>query len=336
MSTLSGLGSCTLFTTLLFCAALSAATFAQERYTVNRPSSMLPPPLTETETRDAPPEYVPKYDTPIPWETEYEYARQRAIHLSQKLLVYLYADGTQEIPESLAAAPLIPASRQFDREVLDDDFVRSLLSLYVLVKLPTDAKIIGDDGTEQSIHSLPGFEHMVEHPGLVVLDYSDWNAPYYGEVVGILPFLRGECPTAKQAATFLDLPPGTLTQRTLTYAVRIHPDQPLSASGEAAPIMLQLAAEHALYQAERGILTHQNFGARSARAQEILGSGMPAEICAQSRSGLGLFEGALSCMRAWRYSSAHWSIARRSHTYYGYDMIQGKNGAWYAVGFFIN
>jgi hypothetical protein len=155
-------------------------------------------------------------------------------------------------------------------------------------------------------------------------------------VVGILPFIRGVCPTAEQTGTFLGLPHGTLPQRTLTYAVRIHPDKPLSADGEPAPIVVQMAMEHALYQAERNVLTHQNFGMRSSQAQEVLGNGMPSEICAQSQTGLGLFEGAIACMRAWRYSSAHWSIAKREQRYYGYDMVRGKNGAWYAVGFFIN
>ena len=317
-----------LFLTLLLCVAVSMLAAAQERYTVNRP--VFVPFKGELS------EYVPQHVIPIQWETDYESARQRAESASRTLLIYLYAENGQEIPEALETVPVISACQRFDTVVLDDDFVRAGLSWCVLLKLPMDAKITGEDGTEQSIYSLPGFEHMVEHPGLIMIDYANRDTPYYGEVVGILPFLEGECPTAEQATTFLYLPPGTLTQRTLTYAVRIHPDRPLSGDGIPAPIVVQLATEHALYQAERGILGHQNFSARSYRAKEVLGGGMPAEICAQSRSGLGLFEGAIACMRAWRYSSAHWSIARRSHTYYGYDMVRGKNGAWYAVGFFIN
>ena len=33
-------------------------------------------------------------------------------------------------------------------------------------------------------------------------------------------------------AVILDLPPGTLTQRTLIYAVRTHPERPASADGQ--------------------------------------------------------------------------------------------------------
>jgi len=320
------------FLTLLIFAGISALAPAQNRYTVNRPVTM---PIT-TPPADDFSDYVPQNTTPIYWETDYERAMEKAKRASQNLLIYLCADDETEIPEALAALPLVSACRKFDTIVLDDNSVRSGLCPYVLLKLPIDTKITGNEDTESTIYSLPGFEHMVGHPGLVVLDFEHRDEPYYSEVVGILPFMQGVSPTAEQTDTFLRLPPGTLTQRTLTYVVRIHPDQPLSSDGEPAPVVVQAATEHALYQAERGVLGHQNFSVRSSQAKEVLGGGMPAEICAQSRNGVGLFEGAISCMRAWRYSSAHWSIAKRSHRYYGYDMAPSKNGAWYAVGFFIN
>jgi hypothetical protein len=318
------------FLALLFFFSISAFSAAQEHYTVNRPV------LTPTVLQKDVPEYIPQHIVPIDWETDYEYAMKTAEQSTRYLLIYLYADGGSELPESMASLPVIPACREFGTVVLDDDFVRSGLAGHVLLKLPMDTKITGEDGTKQSIYSLPGFEHMLEHPGLVVVDFANRDTSYYGEVVGILPFLWGDCPTAKQSATFLNLPSGTLTQRTLTYAVRIHPNQPLSSDGKPLPIVVQAATEHALYQAERGILGHQNYGKRSYQVREVLGGGSPSEICAQSRSGLGLFEGAIACMRLWRNSGAHWSICRRHHTYYGYDMARSKSGAWFAVGFFID
>jgi hypothetical protein len=308
---------------------ISTFSAAQERYTSERPQ-------TTTFREYLPEEHVPNHIVPIDWETDYEYAMMTAEMSSRCLLIYLCADSDSVIPETLASFPIDAACRTFDTVVLDDDFVRSGLDWYILLKLPMDAVITDEEGLEQSIYSLPGFEHMLEHPGLVVIDFARRDTPYYKDVVGILPFLRGDCPTAKQSETFLNLPPGTLTQRTLTYAVRIHRDRPLSSDGEPLPIVVREAAVHALYQAERGVLTHQNFSARSNRVKEVLGDGSPSEICAQSQRGVSLFEGAITCMKLWRHSSAHWSIARRDHTYYGYDMALGKNGSWYAVGFFID
>ena len=322
------------FLTLLLFAGILVQATAQTRYTVNRPT--MPTVPTHPPVVDDWSDYNPQNTTSINWETDYEYAVEVAKCSTRPLLIYLCADGETEIHADVAALPIVSACRKFDTVILDDNSIRSGLDRHTLLKLPMDTKITGEDGTKTTIYSLPEFEHMLGHPGLIVIDFEHIDDPYYGEVVGILPFLRGVCPTTEQTDTFLGLPPGTLTQRTLTYAVRIHPDQPLSAEGEPAPIVVQMATEHALYQAERNVLTHQNFGVRSNRAQEVLGSGMPSEICAQSQSGLGLFEGAISSMRAWRNSSAHWSIAKKSQRYFGYDMARGKNGAWYAVGFFIN
>ena len=321
-----------LFLTLLIFAAFSALSVAQERYTVNRPILSAPIPREEKL-----PEYTPKNTEPIHWETDYKYAMRKAEDLARFLLIYLYADGDQDLPETSAYLPVVPACMEFETVVLEDDSVRSGLNRYVLLKMPMDAKVPDMDGGTQSLYSLPGFEHMLELPGLVVLDFSSRNMPFFGEVVGILPFMRGECPTTKQATVFLNLPPGTLTQRTLTYAVRIHPDQPLSSDGEPLPIVVWETTAHALYQAERGIISHINFGTRSAKIKEMLGGeGKPAEICAMSQSGISLFEGALSCMRLWRYSSRHWAIAKKEHTYYGYDMALGRSGAWHGVGYFMD
>jgi len=321
-----------------FLAIFASVSLAQGRYTVNRPISTpavspttMPIPVKEDLST-----YKLQHTVPVRWETHYERAKRTAETSSRNLLIYFYADSLEYLPETLDAVSAIPACKKFDTVILDDTGVRSKLDQYVLLKLPINAKITDEDGVEQPILSLPGFEHMLHLPGLLVIDFAHREMPYYGEVVGILPFLCGECPTADQTTTFLTLPPGTLTQRTLTYAVRIHPDKPLSSGGEPAPIVVQLATEHALYQAERGVLGHQNFSARSTQAKEVLGDGMPAEICVQTQSGLSLFEGAIACMRAWRNSSAHWSIARRNHSHYGYDMVRSKNGAWYGVGFFLN
>ncbi|MDR0327736.1 MAG: hypothetical protein LBI05_05520 [Planctomycetaceae bacterium] len=321
--------------TLVCVSILAPLSLAQQRYTANRPVTT---PATPVPLKEDFSEYVPKHTTPVNWKTNYTYAARLAKSSERNLLIYLYADGEQKLPEALASMPITDACKKFDTVILDDVSVRSGLDKdkYVLLKLPMDAEIANDDGTKQSIHTLPGFEHMIEHPGLVVIDYEHQDAPYYGEVVGILPFLRGECPTTEQTDTFLNLPPGTLTQRTLTYAVRIHPDRPLSGNGEPVPAVVQEATDHALYQAERGVLGHMNYGTRSRRATEELGGGSPSEICAQSQSGLSLFEGAIASMRLWRNSSGHWAIGKKFHTYYGYDMALGKNGCWYAVGFFVN
>jgi hypothetical protein len=179
------------------------------------------------------------------------------------------------------------------------------------------------------------YQEMRHLPGLAIIDYENKTEPYYRNLVSILPFVRAKSPTPEQVQTFLTLPSGTLTQRTLIYAIRIHPERPLSTMGTFHPFVTKEALEHSIYQAKTGVLGHQNFSARNARIMEQL-EGSASEICAQSWSGEGLFEAAIGCVRAWRSSSGHWGMARKKHKLFGYDMVLGQNGAWYATGLFVD
>ncbi|MDR2704845.1 MAG: hypothetical protein LBC02_03615 [Planctomycetaceae bacterium] len=298
----------------------------------------------------------------LSWETNYVTASQKAKEQSKNLLIYFYAvadsptipTSTEErfikvgnneirqvvyvLPQLQKPLPIAAACREFEQRAFFKSDVLDLLNNYVLLKLPIDAvqesKEAGQVGVP--ILDLPKFREMAHLPGLAVIDYEHKDAPYYEELVGILPFLRAKPPTSEQVQTFLTLPPGTLTQRTLIYAIRIHPERPLSTMGTFHPFVIKEATEHSVYQAKKGVLGHQNFGARSNRISGELGQGSVSEICAQSWTDEGLFEAAIGCVRAWRNSSGHWSAARKKHVYYGYDMVLGSNNIWYATGIFVD
>jgi hypothetical protein len=298
----------------------------------------------------------------LSWETNYTTALQKAKEQSKNLLIYFYAvtdspaipSSTEErfikvgnneirqvvyvLPQLQKPLPIAAACREFEQRAFFKSDVLDLLNNYVLLKLPIDA-VQESENAEQSgvpILNLPKFREMAHLPGLAVIDYEHKDAPYYEELVGILPFLRAKPPTSEQVQTFLTLPPGTLTQRTLIYAIRIHPERPLSTMGTFHPFVTKEATEHSVYQAKKGVLGHQNFGTRSNRISGELEQGSVSEICAQSWTDEGLFEAAIGCVRAWRNSSGHWSAARKKHTYYGYDMVLGANHIWYATGIFVD
>jgi hypothetical protein len=298
----------------------------------------------------------------LAWETNYAKASQKAKEQSKNLLIYFYAikdsllipNSTEErfiktgnneirqvvyvLPQLQKPLPIAAACREFEQRVFEKSEVLDLFNNYILLKLPIDA--VDESGVEgQSatpILDLPNFREMAHLPGLAVIDYEHKTASYYENLVGILPFLRAKPPTSEQVQTFLTLPPGTLTQRTLIYALRVHPERPLSTMGTFHPFVTQEATEHSIYQAKTGVLGHQNFGTRSTRISEELGQGSVSEICAQSWTDEGLFEAAIGCVRAWRNSSGHWSAARKKHAYYGYDIVLGSNNIWYATGIFID
>jgi hypothetical protein len=298
----------------------------------------------------------------LSWETNYAAASQKSKEQSKNLLIYFYAItdsplipnsteerfvkvGNNEIrqvvyvsPQLQKPLPIAAACREFEQRAFYKREVLDLLNNYILLKLPINAvqesELEGQSGVP--ILDLPKFREMGHLPGLAVIDYEHNDASYYENLVGILPFLRAKPPTSEQVQTFLTLPPGTLTQRTLIYAMRIHPERPLSTMGTFHPFVTKEATDHSVYQAKKGVLGHQNFGTRSTRISGELEQGSVSEICAQSWTDEGLFEAAIGCVRAWRNSSGHWSAARKKHTYYGYDMVLGSNNIWYATGIFVD
>ncbi|MDR0610873.1 MAG: hypothetical protein LBG58_12235 [Planctomycetaceae bacterium] len=298
----------------------------------------------------------------LSWKTSYAEAAQQAKEQSKNLLIYFYAvadspmipNSTEErfvkmgnneirqvvyvLPQLQKPLPIAAACREFERRAFFKSEVLDLLNNYVLLRLPIDAVQESEESGRSGVPmlDLPKFREMAHLPGLAVIDYEHKDTPYYEELVGILPFLRAKPPTSEQVQTFLTLPPGTLTQRTLIYAIRIHPERPLSTMGTFHPFVTKEATEHSVYQAKKGVLGHQNFGTRSNRISGRLEQGSVSEICAQSWTDEGLFEAAIGCVRAWRNSSGHWSAARKKHAYYGYDMILGSNNIWYATGIFVD
>ncbi len=301
------------------------------------------------------------------WETDYTAAVKKAKEEKKNLLIYFRAeenlpnlvnateesfvprgngrdsggDGTIRqvayiAPSQQRPLPLARSCRQFEQSVLAQPDVLTKLEDSVLLCLPADAEMENESGESVRLLDQPMFREMERHPGLAVIDFEHEGKPYYEKLVGILPFLRAKTPTLNQTQAFLNLPPGTLSQRTLIYAVRIHPDRPQSTSGQISEAITKEATGHSQYQARTGQLGHQNFGSRSSRASAAVGGGGASEICAQGWANEGLYEAAIGCVRAWRNSSGHWASMKRSHRYYGYDMVRGRNNTWYATGLFVD
>jgi hypothetical protein len=212
--------------------------------------------------------------------------------------------------------------------------VAERLACFVRAKLPADARIQAEEG-EIVLLEHAAFAEMSGRPGLAILDFAHRDAPFYGHVVSAFPLLEGRPYTADEVAVILDLPPGTRTQRTLIYAVRIHPDAPASTKGAFHPYLAEEARMHAEHQARIRRQGHHNWERRFQRINAKLPEGLLAtEVCAESWPGQNLLEAAIECVRCWRLSSGHWDAVRGEHPWYGYDMKRGSNGVWYATGIF--
>lgn len=258
--------------------------------------------------------------TPLPWHEDYAGAMDRAATEKKMLLVYFHTVGD------------CPPERQFETETLGSPDLRSRLAAVVRVKLPADAKItVGGEPIVLLKHA--AFAEMRGLPGLAIIDQANEDPKFQGQVISAFPFLGGRPYTVGEVAAILDLPPGTLTQRTLIYAVRMHPERPASASSRIDPTLLNEAASHAEYQARIARQGHHFWESRFHRINARLPGGCLAyEVCAESWPGQGLLEAAIECVRCWRLSSGHWRSVATPCQAYGYDMKRGGNGVWYATG----
>jgi hypothetical protein len=265
----------------------------------------------------------PEADAPkIRWSNNYAEAMRAAENQNKMLLLY-FCDRSDSGP-----------CNRFRAETLDNARVRRKLQDYVCVQLPLEAKI-RVQGKEVVVIEHEAFHEMLGKPGIAIVDFRTSDANLRGSVVSMFPITDDFRYTPEQMTVILTLPPGTLTQRTLIFAVRTHPERPASTDGELLPTLLEEAQSHSQYQAAIRLQGHHFWDSRFRRIVARLPGGLSArEVCAESWPGQNLVEAAIECVHSWRQSSGHWSAVRGSQRYFGYDMKRGANGVWYATGIF--
>ena len=272
----------------------------------------------------------------LAWYTDYAEAC-RSARLSEQLLLIVfhdprYPDNYQEYLGSLDAnAKFAKASESF-----------------VLCKLPTDFEVVlppTHTGTQNSaadeaphprikLLSHPAFGEMKNRPGIVVIDYAHTKSKQYGQVVNLYPF-KSRFLGAEQLVTMMSLPEGSLTQRTMVFAVLSHPERPASVQGKFARELAEESEHHSRHQANIGVQGHHQWESRFHRINARLGRGLVAqEVVAESWPGQDMVEAAEECVHSWRQSSGHWSAVRSRHPVFAFDMKRGGNGIWYATGLF--
>lgn len=258
-------------------------------------------------------------DTPY-WYDDYSTAVRTAANEGRMLLIYFRDEDQQKQAE-------------FQR-VIADPKVADLLTNYILAELPLDATVGTDKGTSK-LMSHGSFQHMAGQPGIAIVDYVDKADETYGYVVSQFPFRDHRVRSVYQMQTILSLPRGSLTQRTLIYAVRMHPEQPRSTNGVFRRLLAVATFQHSRLQARMQLQGHHSWDSRFHQLSGNLpGHMLPTEVCAESWPGQNLEDAAVECVRSWRHSSGHWSAVSGDNTYYAYDMKRGNNGIWYATGIF--
>ena len=264
----------------------------------------------------------------VRWLNNYPEAMRQAKRDSKMMLVLFEGQSYQS------------AQQQFEAKLATDQAIQAKLDKYVLVRVPASTTITVN-GKPISLINHGAFAELKGKPGLAMIDLAHQGTNHYGHVVNAIRFAPGKYYTfrADHLKVLFDLPPGTLTQRTMIFAVRIHPEGPASAWGEKDPVLSEEAASHSRYQAQIGVQGHHQW---DSRFQRILGRlfgrrlrrSAPVEVVAESWPNQDLVDSCVDCVHSWRQSPGHWSAVQSQQASYGYDIRRGSNGIWYATGIF--
>lgn len=262
----------------------------------------------------------------LPWHTDYGSA-QRAAMTQQKMLLIHFLPAGQGMTEQQSLEQWI-ASREPLQEKL-----RGM----VLARLPYDAEATVS-GRRVKLLGHPAFGEMGAHPGVAILDYQNEGQPYYGHVVTALPFSTGKYYRWENSHlnVAVDLPPGTISQRTMVWAVRTHPETPASTTGVQHPALATAAAAQSQYQAQIGVQGHHRWDTRFHQIRSAATASSATEVVAESWPNQNLIDSCIDCVQSWRQSPGHWGAVRRRHRLFGYDIRRGRNGIWYGTGIFAN
>jgi hypothetical protein len=261
----------------------------------------------------------------LEWHTDYTAAHAEAKRDRRMLLVNFTPDEDNA------------AQRQLDAAIEKDSSLERQLRSMVLVRLPHDYQSQAAD-YRGCLADHSAFQHLSGQTGIAIIDLKHKGKPYYGKVVTVLPFSRGKYYRWRnsQFKVALGLPPGTITQRTMIWAVRIHPEAPASTAGRCNPALTEAAEQHSEYQAEIQVQGHHRWEARYQQVRSRTQAGEASEVVAESWPNQNLVDSCIDCVASWRYSPGHWRAVRGRQRLFGYDIRRGRNGIWYGTGIFAN
>jgi hypothetical protein len=259
------------------------------------------------------------------WHTDY-YEAYRQAQREHKLLLIFFQDAH----ESSAAAAYLEL-------VLAQPELHDALDEYVRVMLPVDVEVpASDDHPAARLLDHEAFEHMEHQHGIAVMDLIDDETGQFGKLISAHPFPPGRYYTMHATQIVLGLPRATITQRALIYAIRIHPECPQSTDCDVDPRLLSETHKHSRVMARIEQVGHHDWDRRFHELNAHFDNLIVGEVAAVSWGGETLIEGAKDCVAAWRQSPGHWAGVSGAHLFYGYDLVLGASGKWYATGLFAS
>jgi len=256
----------------------------------------------------------------LDWHTDYVAAYAEARTERKPLLIFFRDEKQQSVADD------------YEKRVLASDDLWVSLSRFVRAVLPLDTPSPDVDAAGKPLRLVDhkAFEQLRQRHGIVVIDLEEPGSGPYGLITSAHPFSAGRHYSLFSTKVVLNLPRGTLTQRALLYALRIHPDSPRNLNSGMNEYLAEQAGRQSATMASLEQVGHHNWGSRFQAISSAVGR--PVNEVAASGNGETIVDAAVSCVAAWRSSPGHWSLITNNPISYGYDLVRGRSGQWYATG----
>jgi hypothetical protein len=261
----------------------------------------------------------------LEWHTDYSEAYRQARDERKMLLILFRNEAHPRIADS------------YERDVLTKGELRESLSRVVRVVLPLDAvrpfRVPETPDLKMLDHS--SFKYMYGRQGIAMIDLTDPDSELHGLVVSAHPFTPGMHYTVRGTKLVLNLPKGTVTQRALIYAVRLHPAAPVSTTdGQCDSYLCKQARNSSNLMMAYGSVGHHDWGTR--QSEIAAHKGKSAMEVAAMAGNTGLIEAAIQVVDQWYGSPTHWQIMSAPASIFGYDLVHDSAGNWWGTGLFAN
>jgi hypothetical protein len=259
---------------------------------------------------------------PVSWLKDYDQATRQSVKEKKDLFILFQERGDLD-------------------EVVRHPEVARALKRFVCLRLSVAYQYRGN-----KLLDYPALEDMMGKPGIAIISMHNVKLATHWQVISAHPLVGSRYRWVpeygvEEVKIILGLPArASLSQRSMIYAVRVHPEQPQSVYAECHSAFLDHAERHSRRQASMQNQHHANLAAASSQLQSETGVGFggASEVVAESWGrfvgGENVLEASFSCIDAWRHSGGHWSSVAGQHRFFGYDIAQGNNGTWYATGIF--
>ena len=261
----------------------------------------------------------------LSWHRDYLTAYDEAAGSHSRLVMLFLGEGGNAEPDS--------------RGGLTSSDVEAVLGDVTRLHLPVDFRAAG---TETPLLEHRSFRHLGGKPGVVIIELSDAKSPLFGQAVSAMPLPAGGRFPAESLKRLLDLPTGSIGQRSLLFAIRGAMQSAESDSTSIDSPLFNVTPNGTLSDlANRNARFMAHFGRvelfEAGRRREILRRNFDndvefRELTFGTTESVTIHEAASQAVRQWTRDEAEAAILNEPATAYGLDLFQSpETGHWFAT-----